>query len=203
MDELFDVQDDDERGSSRTEVTTPETRVDYKEEERPVHLVKIRTEGDVPLLYVHTECKTDLYYLQCTDGNSSWTGVVTHRHVKEIATKAKGIPSEYIKYTREALTTSSGDSFIYSTVLSSGTLELSWKRLMKDGVRLYIGSVVMDSHSSTGAVHNIMLEHSVVKISELYSYIEELKLERDRLSVDKEHLVKRLGEIINLKDEVS
>ena len=203
MDDLFDVQEEREPVSTVSEGQGEEEAVGSTNGNNlgALHLVKLSTEGDVPQLYVLTESRPHLYYLQATDGHNSWTGVLSHRHINEIATKSNTSITDFMEYTRQAITTNNSELYQYATRLVGDSLELSWKKLVSNDIKLLLGSLVMDPHPLTG-VHAKMLEHSVGAISLLRREINQLKAERDRLREDKSHSLKRLEETINLKDEV-
>ena len=218
MDDLFSVETENEPSGTTEQATPTDTptethhdshriqREEPEEEEgfkRDEHLVKIETEGDVPLLYLLVNIHSDHFYIQASDTHHSWVGVVTHRQLRQTAKKSKGSEREYVDDTQSALTGGRG-SFLFGSALSplDNSLELSWKKhLVKDNIKVFVGSVVMETHPAPG-VHAKMLEHGVDVVSQSRQLIEDLRRERDRLVSERCGFIKRLQDTANLKNEV-
>ena len=214
MDDLFSVETENEPSGTTEQATPIEThhdshriqREEAEEEEdfkRDEHLVKIETEGDVPLLYLLINIHSDHFYIQASDTHHSWVGVVTHRQLRQTAKKSKSSEREYVNDTQSALTGGRG-SFLFGSALSpsDNSLELSWKKhLVKDNIKVFVGSVVMETHPAPG-VHAKMLEHGVGVVSQSRLLIEDLRRERDRLVSERRGFIKRLQDTANLKNEV-
>ena len=214
MDDLFSVETENEPSGTTEQATPIEThhdshriqREEAEEEEdfkRDEHLVKIETEGDVPLLYLLINIHCDHFYIQASDMHHSWVGVVTHRQLRQTAKKSKGSEREYVDDTQSALTGGRG-SFLFGSALSpsDNSLELSWKKhLVKDNIKVFVGSVVMETHPAPG-VHAKMLEHGVGVVFQSRRLIEDLRRERDRLVSERRGFIKRLQDTADLKNEV-
>ena len=215
MDDLFSVETGNEPSGTTDQATPTDTPTEthhdshwiQREEEegfkRDEHLVKIETEGDVPLLYLLVNIHSDHFYVQASDTHHSWVGVVTHRQLRQTAKKSKGSEREYVDDTQSALTGGRG-SFLFGSALSpsDNSLELSWKKhLVKDNIKVFVGSVVMETHPAPG-VHAKMLEHGVGVVSQSRRLIEDLRRERDRLVSERRGFIKRLQDTANLKNEV-
>ena len=213
MEGLFSLEAEEEETLPR--MTTPTTAsqatpikhqtlgptMDFKNE----FLIKRKTEGDVPLLYLLVKIYSEHVYMQASDTHQTWVSVVTYRQIRETAKKLKGSEREYIDDTCTALTCTGGEgSFVYTTTLysSDNSLQFSWKKhLVKDNIKVFLGSVVMETHSAPG-IHAKMLEHAVGMVSNSRDVIRELKGERDRLTEERSGFIKRLIETANMKDEV-
>ena len=216
MEDLFSLEAEEEETLPR--MTTPTTASQAtpmkhqtlgptmeEEKYKNERLIKIETEGDVPSLYllVTRNINSEHVYMQASDAHQTWVGVVTYRQIRETAKKSKGSEREYIDDTCTALTGGEG-SFVYTTTLSPSDngLEFSWKKhLVKDNIKVFLGSVVMETHSAPG-IHAKMLEHAVGMVSNSRDVIRELKGERDRLTEERSGFIKRLTETVNMKDEV-
>ena len=213
MEDLFSLEADEETLPRLTTPTTASQATPRKhqtlgptmEEEKYKNerLIKIETEGDVPSLYLLVNINSEHVYMQASDAHQTWVGVVTYRQIRETAKKSKGSEREYIDDTCTALTGGEG-SFVYTTTLSPSDngLEFSWKKhLVKDNIKVFLGSAVMETHSAPG-IHAKMLEHAVGMVSNSRAVIRELKGERDRLTDERSGFIKRLTETVNMKDEV-
>ncbi|XP_019861823.1 PREDICTED: DNA repair protein XRCC4-like [Amphimedon queenslandica] len=214
MEDLFSLEAEEEETLPRlaTPTTAPQatptkhqTLGSTMEEEKYKNerLVKIETEGDVPSLYLLVNINSEHVYMQASDAHQTWVGVVTYRQIRETAKKSKSSEREYIDDTCTALTGGEG-SFVYTTTLSpsDNSLEFAWKKhLVKDNIKVFLGSVVMETHSAPG-IHSKMLEHAVGMVSNSRDIIEELKGERERLTDERSGFIERLTETVNMKDQI-
>ena len=214
MEDLFSLEAEEEEtppqlttptNAPQTTPTKHQTLESTMEEEKYKNerLIKLETEGDIPSLYLLVNINSEHVYMQASDAHQTWVGVVTYRQIKETARKSKASEREYIDDTYTALT-GRGGSFVYNTSLlpSDNSLEFSWKKhLVKDNIKVFLGSVVMETHSAPG-IHAKMLEHAVKMVSNSRNLIEELRGERDRLTDERSGFIKRLTETVNMKDEV-
>jgi hypothetical protein len=146
-----------------------------------------------------------LYHICGTDGEKrAWMGVVTHEHVREMAGRTKSCEEEHLEETKNAfMRAGQADChFEYVTQLEgNGDLTLTWKRILKDGVKVLLGTVVMETRPMADVNHG-MLKDGAKETVRFVEEIERVKKENSRLAGERDHALMRLRETVNIKEEV-
>jgi hypothetical protein len=131
-------------------------------------------------------------------------GVVTHEHVREMAGRTKSCEEEHLEETKNAfMRAGQADChFEYVTQLEgNGDLTLTWKRILKDGVKVLLGTVVMETRPMADVNHG-MLKDGAKETVRFVEEIERVKKENSRLAGERDHALMRLRETVNIKEEV-
>ncbi len=165
-------------------------------------VAKLQVEGDLEALFVSTEYDDRDLLVTLTDCERAWNGCLTHTQLSDLASKANLERAEYVKMTLNALNGSTDTPCVCAVSLRGAALKLSWKKLLKDGVRFELGSMTLSRQEAVKEVQCSLLDFLVERVNDLQNEMGQLKDANVRLDREHRSALSRLEANVQLKESI-
>lgn len=167
-------------------------------------VAKLKVEGNLQAstVFISTEYDERDLTVTLTDCERAWNGHLTHPQLTELANKASIEQVEYNKLMLNALNGTNETPTICSVTLRGNNVKLSWKKVLKDGVRFELGSMTLSCQDCVEEVHSSLLEHLVERVDCLQSDMSRLREGHAQLENEHKHALAKLEENVQLKETI-
>lgn len=212
MDDLFSCEAPSIDGCSSAQYSSVEADANGSNHQ---YLMKIEPDGDVlhaPLFMLVSE-RSDLYYLEVSDGTHTWIGTYAYDSMQGVAKHAKMSVNDVAMETRMALTGSINDQqdgsvqseYVYIAIPNprDNSIQLTWKKQLADNsnIKVTLGEVTLEP-CQDDEVHARIMEFAVMEIRNLKRNISKLTKTKKQLTEERAAALKRLEQCVDLKEEI-